>query len=408
MTASGVTPDAPDTPSTRVAKGLQGASGTAGAYGLHVEQWRPTHAQIDLDALGRNVKRIAAATGVDVCAVVKADGYGHGAVAVARQALDAGATWLAVALVEEAAVLRRAGIDAPILLLSEPPVAAVQAVVDLNLTATVYSEPFIGALDRIGAERHQRIAVHVKADTGMTRVGIPEDQWDNRLADLAAQQSLDITGVQTHLACADEPTDEPTRSQLAAFERFRALASGHGIDPPIVHAANTAAALTRPEARYTMVRAGIGIYGLSPSSDVDARDHGMEPVMRLVSQVAYAKRIPVGTAVSYGHRWQAPSDGWLATVPIGYADGVPRAISGQATVWLNGSARPIAGTVCMDQLMIWCGDHVPQVGDEVVLFGGAQGPRAEDWAQMAGSITYEIATGITSRVPRVVADSVRS
>jgi len=405
MTPPGLAPDAPG---AQEAAGLLGAPGAADARGAVDGQWRPTQAEIDLDAVGRNVERIASAAGVDVCAVVKADGYGHGAVAVARKALDAGATWLAVALVEEAVVLRQAGIDAPILLLSEPPAAAVQAVVDLDLTATVYSEPFIGALDRVGAERHRRIAVHVKADTGMTRVGIPEDQWDDRLADLAGRQSLDVTGVQTHLACADEPTDEPTRSQLASFERFRALASSYGIDPPIVHAANTAAALTRPEARYTMVRAGIGIYGLSPSSDVDARDHGLEPVMRLVSQVAYAKRIPAGTAVSYGHRWRAPSDGWLATVPIGYADGVPRVISAQATVWLDGSARQVAGTVCMDQLMVWCGENVPQVGDEVVLFGGSHGARAEDWAQMAGSITYEIATGITSRVPRVATGGIRS
>lgn len=365
---------------------------------------RPTLATIDLDAVAGNVERIATAAGVAVCAVVKADGYGHGAVPVARAALEAGASWLAVALVEEAAVLREAGVDAPILLLSEPPVASITAACDLSVTPTAYSARFLAVASRLGQERGSPIGVHVKADTGMARVGIPEHEWSTRLDEITRLDGIEVTGVQTHLACADEPDDEPTSRQLVAFERFRALAAERGLDPRLVHAANTAAALRYPQARYTMVRAGIGIYGLSPSPHVDAADHRLTPAMRLTTAVAYVKRVPAGTAVSYGHRWRAPADGWLATVPIGYADGVPRSAGHGTTlptVWLAGARRTVAGSVCMDQLMVWCGDDEPRTGDDVVVFGGGHAPRIEDWARDAGTITYEIATGITARVPRV-------
>lgn len=385
-----------------------------------VTHHRPTRAEVDPRALTRNVARLLAAAGegAEVCAVVKADGYGHGAVLAARAALEGGARWLAVALVEEAAVLRGAGIDAPILLLSEPPVAAVDALVDLDLTATVYRPEFVAALDAAGRARGRRIPVHVKFDTGMTRVGVAASSRDALLGQLEAATGLDVEGVWTHLARADEPSQPTTGEQLVRFGRGLDALAAHGLAPRLVHVANSAGTLVHgaecrrliaahlPDARM-IVRAGIGIYGLDPGGEVRAEDHGLEPVLRLVSAVSFVQRVAAGTPVSYGHRWAAPADGWLATVPIGYADGMPRVLTGRAEVLLDGLRRPVAGTITMDQIVVWCADHEPHVGDEVVLIGGQIGAAGSDrilmdeWARAADTITYEIATGLSLRVPRV-------
>lgn len=375
---------------------------------------RPTVIEVDLSAIRRNVARLAGITSTTVCAVVKADGYGHGAVQVATAALDGGASWLAVALVEEGEQLRAAGIDAPVLVLTEPPVDAIGALLDARLTPTIYSPRFIDALDAAGAQRGHRVSAHLKVDTGMGRVGVVEADWPVRLDQLAATPHVEVAGIQTHLARADEPAAPTTAEQLARFARFLALARAEGFDPPFVHAANTAGALVHPESRHTMVRTGIGIYGLSPSEAVDAADHGLKPAMRLRSEVSFAKRVDAGTGVSYGHRWHAPVDGWVATVPIGYADGVRRALSNHAEVLLAGARRPVVGSVCMDQLLVWCDQDEVRVGDEVVLLGaatdGGDAPsagdavRAEEWAESIGSITYEVVTGFTARVPRMYRD----
>ena len=364
---------------------------------------RPTRIEVDLAAIRHNVARFREVTGVEVCAVVKADGYGHGAAAAARAALDGGATWLTVALVEEGIALRRAGIDARILLLSEPPVAAIPDLLDAALVPTVHRGAFIAALDDAGRTRGRPIEVHVKADTGMARAGIPEADWEARLTQLAAAEGLEVTGVQTHFARADEPNLPTTAEQLARFERFLAIARRLGIEPRVVHTANSAGALVHPAARYTMVRPGIGIYGLSPSAEVDAADHGLVPALRLVSEVCAIQRLAAGAPVSYGHTWRAPHDGWLATVALGYADGVPRALSNRGEVLLGGRRRPIAGRVCMDAVMVWCDQDEPHVGDPVVLLGaqGGERIRVEDWAAAADTITYEIVTQLTARLPRV-------
>jgi alanine racemase len=384
-------------------------------------QFRPTQAEIDTDALARNVARIAAASGAEVCAVVKADGYGHGALLAARSALEGGASWLAVALAEEAIELREAGIDAPLLLLSEPPVSAVDAVITHRLTPTVYRSEFITALDAAAAAHGRRVGVHLKLDTGMARVGVPEDEWATRCAQLAGCAQLDVGGCQTHLARADEPSLPTTAEQLARFARGLEVLLAHGLAPSMVHVANTAGALVHaaawraliadllPDARL-VVRPGIGIYGLDPGGEVAAATHGLEPVLALTSAVSMTRRIPAGTPVSYGHRWSSPCSGWLATVPIGYADGVPRVLTGRLEVLLGGVRRAVAGTITMDQILVWCGDDEPQVGDEVVLIGTQRRPggggvpdriAVEDWAAMLGTITYEIVTGIGPRVPRV-------
>lgn len=369
---------------------------------MSVRQVRPSAVTIDLDAVRHNVGVLAQVAGTDVCACVKADGYGHGAVAVGRAAVEAGASWLGVALVEEGQVLREAGLDVPILLLSEPPIAGIEPLLDAQLTPVVYRPGFLDALDVAAGRRGQRVGVHVKADTGMGRVGAPEHDWEVVLRRVVAAPNLDVDGLVTHLACADEPERPVTGDQLAGFERFLATARGLGIEARWISAANTAGTLLHPDARHGLVRPGIGVYGLSPGGAVDAADHDLRPVASLISEVSFAKRVVAGTAVSYGHRWVAPADGWVATVPIGYADGVPRRLTGRGEVLLGGVRRPIAGTVTMDQLLVWCGDDEAAVGDEVVLLGrqGEDQLRVEDWARHLGTITYELTSQLTGRLPR--------
>ncbi len=366
------------------------------------QQLRATRIEVDLGAVRHNVARLREIAGTDVCAVVKADGYGHGAPAVARAAIDGGATWLGVSLVEEGRALREAGVDAPVLVLSEPPIAAIPALLDADLVPVAYRAPFLAALDGAGHERGRRVAVHLKADTGMARVGVPRDEWGARLEQAAAARGIEVDGLMTHLARADEPEVATTDEQLEAFDRFLGAARRVGVAPRWVHAANTAGVLVQPASHHTLVRPGIGVYGLSPAPGVDALAHGLEPALRLLTEVAMVKRVTAGTPVSYGHRWRAPSDGWLATLPVGYADGVPRVLTNVGEALIGGRRCPIAGTVCMDQVLVWCGGDEPAVGDEVVLLGPQAGERirVEDWARHAATITYEIVTQLTSRVPR--------
>jgi alanine racemase len=366
--------------------------------------FRPTRIEVVPEAVRRNVARLReAAGGAEVCAVVKADGYGHGAVTVARAALAGGATWLAVATVSEGLALRAAGVDAAILLLSEPPIAAIPELVAGDLTPVAYRLPFLAALDAAGHRRGAPVPVHLKADTGMGRVGAPPADWSALLEQATTSDGLLVEGLLTHLARADEDVDVTDR-QLDAFDRFVAQAARLGIAPRWLHAANSAGTLVQPRSRYGLVRPGIAIYGLSPDVAVNAADHGLEPALRLVTEVSFAKHVTRGTPVSYGHRWFAPADGWVATLPLGYADGVPRALTNVGQVLLRGRRRPIAGTVCMDQLMVWCADEQPHVGDEVVLLGEQDGDRlrVEEWAALANTITYEIVTQLTARLPRVV------
>ncbi|MFO7961203.1 MAG: alanine racemase [Nitriliruptoraceae bacterium] len=410
---------------------------------LPVGGLRPTRVEVDLDAIAHNVARLAAAAPeAAICAVVKADAYGHGAVPVARAAVDAGATWLAVALVEEGIELREAGLEARILVLSEPPIAAIGDLIGAELTPTVYREPFIAVLDAHGQARDQPIPVHFKVDTGMGRVGTPPDQWQHQLLQLATASGVEVEGLYTHLARADEPQVDTTAQQLAAFDRAVAQAARLGIRPRLLHAANTAGVLLHPAARRDLVRPGIGVYGLSASGEVDAADHGLQPALRLVSEVSFTKYVAANTPLSYGHRWRAPEDGWVATVPIGYGDGVPRRLTNRAQVLLGGRRRPVVGTITMDQLLVWCADEEPGIGDEVVLLGAGQPApggtgagtspgfpdrpsspdtasspdpasspirpdpveqriRVEEWADATDTITYEIVTSLTARLPRL-------
>ncbi len=366
---------------------------------------RPTRLEVDLGAIRHNVRVLAAAAGdATTCAVVKADGYGHGAVPVARAALEAGATWLAVALVEEGEVLRDAGIDAPVLLLSEPPPAAITRMLDADLVPTVYTVDFGGALDAAAADRGRAAPAHLGVDTGMGRVGAWGDQLEALLEAAVGWWHVDVEGLWTHLARADEPDVPTTDEQLARFAKVRERVTAAGLHPRVVHAANSAATLVHPAAALDLVRCGIAMYGLSPAPDMPASGHDLRQALRLVTEVAFAKWVPAGTPLSYGHTWAAPSDGWVATLPIGYADGVPRLVSNVVEALHDGRRRPVVGRVTMDQSMLWCGEEEPHVGDEVVLLGtqGGEHVSVDEWAAAVGTISYEIACGISARVPRVV------
>jgi len=364
---------------------------------------RPTWASVDLAAIAHNTAVLAAvAPDAQLCAVVKADGYRHGAVAVARTTLRAGASWLAVALVEEGIELRDAGLSAPILLLSEPRPNQMGLVVEYGLTPTVYTGEGLASAAAAAKQAAVRLDVHLKVDTGMGRVGAaPEDA--PRLADaIAAKDSLSLTGLWSHCPVADEPDNPFTDDQLARFSTTVDEVRAAGHQPELVHVCNSAATLTHPEAHYDLVRCGIAVYGIPPSPAL-AGIADLRPAMGLHSEVAFVKRIPAGTAVSYGHAWAAPRDTTVATVPIGYADGIPRRLSAVGgEVLIGGHRRPLVGRVTMDQLLVDCGDQPVRAGDGVV-FIGAQGDdelTATDMAQRLDTIAYEVVCDIGSRVRR--------
>jgi alanine racemase len=364
---------------------------------------RPTRAEVDTEAIRANVETLVQhAAPAEVLAVVKADGYGHGAPEVAAAAVAGGATWLGVALVEEGAQLREAGRAEPILVLSEPHRESLTDLVAHGLVATVYHADFIDDLAAAASEAGVVARVHLKVDTGMNRVGAPPEtavMLARRVADLAG---LDLEGVYTHLAVADAPENAYTDHQLDRFDAVLAELDDAGLRPPLVHSANSAAAIAHERSRRSLVRCGIAIYGISPSAELDGFIP-LQPAMRLVSEVSLVKRVPAGTRVSYGLTYETSAETTLATVPIGYADGVPRGLADAgAEVLVGGHRQPIAGVVTMDQLVIDCGDQPVERGDQVVLLGrqGREQIRVEEWAELLGTIGYEVVCGIGSRVPR--------
>jgi alanine racemase len=383
------------------------------------DRWRPVWATVDLDALRHNAGILSRLIGTAaLCAVVKADGYGHGDVPVARAALEGGATWLAVALVEEGVTLREAGIDAPILLLSEPPPEGMAEAVGQRLVPTVYTDEGLESLSKVVADMGSPpVAVHLKVDTGMHRVGAdPADA--PALADaIAGAPRLELGAVWTHLAVAegDSPDDrEFTGRQLQRFDAtLRALAAA-GHRPPMTHVANSAGTIGWPEARRDMVRCGIALYGVAPTPAQDAELSAamdgvrLQPVLSLHSRVTYVRDLDAGERVSYGLRRPLGVRSTVATIPIGYADGVARRLFDQGgEVLIRGIRRPLAGTVTMDQIMVDCGPvgSAPvEVGDQVVLLGsqGTDEITATEWADLLGTISYEVLCDIGPRVPRLL------
>lgn len=365
-------------------------------------------AEIDLSAVERNVEWLCRTVApAALWAVVKADGYGHGAVAVASAALRAGASGLAVALVGEAEQLRRAGILAPVLLLSEPPVEEVEAAVALHLHVGAYSPERIDQFGHAAARARRVVDVHLKLDTGMHRVGARPEEAVALARRITDHRHLRLAGVWTHCAVADDPADPFTAEQLRRFDAALAGLRRSGLAVPLVHTANSAGAIAHPAARRDLVRCGIALYGIAPSPSLAPVTADLEPAMRLVSTVSYVKVVGAGEAVSYGLRHRLTEDRLIATVPIGYADGVPRRLyETGGEVLIGGRRHPIAGVVTMDQLMVDCGHPATapavEVGDEVVLLGaqGAERVRPEEWAARLGTIGYEVVCAIGARVPR--------
>jgi alanine racemase len=366
---------------------------------------------IDLDAIRQSTAELVRRAGpAAVMAVVKADAYGHGTVPAARAALSAGATWLGTSALEEGLLLRAAGITAPILSWlaapGEPLHEGVSAGIDVSASAP-WALQEIAEAARI-ADRPAR--VHLKIDTGLHRAGATAADWPELLAAAARLQAagvVEIVGVWSHFAYADEPGHPTIGRQVEAFRAGLAAAERAGIRPQIRHLANSAATLTLPEAHFDLVRPGVSVYGISPGPSVGTPDElGLRPAMTVRARTALTKQVPEGVGVSYGHRYVTPRATRLALVPLGYADGVPRAACNKVEVLLGGRRRTIAGTLCMDQFVLDVGDDPVREGDEAILFGpGNEGePTAEDWAQALDTIGYEVVSRIGQRVPRLYRD----
>ncbi|MET8828837.1 alanine racemase [Streptomyces sp. NPDC004610] len=366
-------------------------------------------AEIDLAALRANVRVLRrTAPGAQLMAVVKSDAYGHGAVPCARAALDAGATWLGTATPEEALALRAAGLPGRIMCWLWTPGGpwkqAVEADIDVSVSGMWALEELLAAVRGAGTPAR----VQLKADTGLGRNGCqPGDDWA-ALVDAALRAEREglirITGLWSHFACADEPGHPSIAAQLTRFRAMLAEAEAKGVTPEVRHIANSPATLTLPEAHFDLVRTGIAVYGISPSAEIGTpADFGLRPVMTLSASVALVKQVPGGHGVSYGHHYTTPGATTLGLVPVGYADGIPRHASGTGPVLVGGKWRTVAGRIAMDQFVVDLGGDEPPPGTEAVLFGpGDRGePTAEDWAQAAGTIAYEIVTRIGTRVPRV-------
>jgi alanine racemase len=360
--------------------------------------------EIDTSAISKNVATLKALTqpGTRFMAVVKADGYGHGAVRVARAALTGGADCLGVATVAEAIELRDAGISAPVYLLSEPPEDTIPEVLEHGLIPTVTTREFAVALGKRAAGRGAEARFHLKIDTGMNRIGIPAEEAAAFARNIIDFPGLKLEGTLTHLATADVAGDWEVTRQLQRFETALAEMRTESVNAGIVHAANSAATILYPESHYNMVRCGIAIYGLQPSADTE-KVLGLVPAMSVKARASLVKRIGMGDSVSYGYTWTASAPTTIATLPLGYADGVHRVLSNSMDVLIGGKKCRQVGRVCMDQLMVEVerGTEVRR-GDEAVIVGEQGGTRLrmETLAKAADTINYELACGFGLRLER--------
>ena len=404
---------------TIFAAGLFSGGFRIGFFEVFVLDSLPVCAEIDLKAVAHNVREIRRITepGAKVMAVVKANGYGHGSIEVSRVALQNGADYLGVARVEEALVLRRAGIDAPILIFGYSPVDAVDQLIRFDLTQTVYSYEMAKALSGALAGREHRLRVHLKVDTGMGRLGLladayrqqtaPEEACRQLVQDVASifrLPGLEIEGIYTHFATADEADKSYAHRQFDLFMDSIESLRREGMEFSLKHAANSAGVLDMPETHLDMVRPGISVYGIYPSGEVNRAGAALKPAMTLKARVINLKKVSAGFKISYGSTWQTRGPATIATVNIGYADGLNRLLSSCGHMLIRGCRAPVVGRVCMDMTMLDVG-HIPDVapGDEVVVFG-SQGDgvlSVDEIASQIRTISYEVVTMISGRVQRV-------
>ena len=382
-----------------------------------------TWAEIDLNAYAHNIKELRRITHPDamLMAVVKANGYGHGAVEVAREALQKGAAWLGVARINEAVDLRRAGLEAPILIMGYTPADLARQLIEFDLTQTVYhyanAERFSSQALKLG----KKISVHIKIDSGMGRLGlVPHDLLPEKairetnpnpidaVEKIAGLRGLDVQGLFTHFATADSADRTYAKQQLEIFLNFLHQLERTAFQPPIRHAANSAALIEMPASHLDMVRPGIATYGLNPSNEINKGKAMLKPVMSLKSRIIHIKKVSAGFNVSYGITYQTQKPTTIATVPVGYADGLNRLFSSSGRMMVHGQIVPIIGRVCMDLTMLDVGD-ISDIGieDEVVIFGrqGNASITADELASQLNTINYEIVSTVMARVPRVYVKS---
>lgn len=375
--------------------------------------YRETWAEVSLDAIAHNAGlfRKQAAQGCRVMAVVKANGYGHGAVQAAQAAIRAGAEYLGVALVDEALQLRAAGISQPILVLGYTPPRGVEAAVRHGITLTVYTEDVLREAIACAKKQRREARVHMKFDTGMTRIGLPSAEAVIGMAEQAAAAApfVALEGLFTHFADADGPDPAFTLEQFARFSACIDALEARGLHIPIKHCCNSAAAMRFPRMHLDMIRVGIALYGLYPSARLRLPEYPLRQAMQLKTKIASLQRIEPGRTVSYGRTYRAATERIAATIPVGYADGLSRALSNCGYALVRRQRVPIIGRICMDQAMLDVTEAEGiRAGDEVVIFGG-NGVEAsisiDEVAAWMGTINYEVVCLIGSRVPRVYHDA---
>jgi alanine racemase len=359
---------------------------------------------IDLDAIAANTAVLRERVGRPLMAVVKADGYGHGLLPAARAVLAGGADMLGVAVIEEALALRAGGVTAPLLAWLNGPGEDLHAALAADVEVSVNAE--WGLAEVVAAARGlgRPARVHLFVDTGLSREGATTVEWPGLVAAAAraqAQGEIEVAGLWSHLAYADAPLHPTIGRQVAVFEEAVALARRAGLTEARRHLANSAATVALPETWYDLVRPGVALYGLDPLGG-DPAVHGLRPAMTVQARIALTKRVPAGVGVSYGHTYSPTSETTLALVPVGYADGVPRAAGNRAPVLAGGAQRRIAGRVCMDQFVLDVGDAAVRAGDRVVLWGpgDAGEPTAQQWADAVDTIHYELVTRVGGRFTR--------
>ncbi len=363
-----------------------------------------TFAEVNLGNVSYNISRIKKVIlpSTKIMAVVKADGYGHGAAEVSKAALKAGVDYLSVASLKEAMELREAGIESPILILSESIQDGVEKIIDLGLTQTVYTYKLAESLSKEAKVKNRDARIHVKVDTGMNRVGVAPNDAVSLIKRISALDNIVIEGIFTHFSKAENVKDDFTKKQLESFKKVLTEVETNGFKISIKHAANSAATLFYPETHLDMIRIGLSIYGLYPPGN-SSRPINLKPALSFKTKITYLKRVPKGTPLSYGGTYVTQKETTIATLPVGYADGLSRRLSNKGSVLIRGKRLPISGNVCMDLTLIDVDNLDVEVGDEVVLIGrqGNEEITADEIAELEGTINYEVVCGIGKRVPRI-------
>jgi len=365
---------------------------------------RATRALIHLDNLRHNIREVKRHIGssIQMCMAVKADGYGHGAVEIARTAVEAGVEWLGVATLDEGIEIKNAGIPAPVLMLSLPLPEEAEAIAACGLSTVAGDIQLLKLLEAAGKKQGSPVQVHLKVDCGMGRIGCRPSEAPELARYIQESGHISLEGICTHFPLSDKKEKGATEYHYSLFEQVIENIKTAGIDPGILHAANSGAIVDMKASYLSMVRPGIILYGYYPSSEQE-RVIDVKPVMELESRIVYLKEVPEGTGISYGHTYTTPGKRVIGTVPAGYGDGYSRILSNKAKVLIKGRLYPVAGTVCMDQFMVDLGSETDvMLYDRVVLFGpDSAGPSAETLAELMGTISYEITCRIDKRVPRI-------